>query len=197
MNLGLWWKMLQALLTVAVVTSAIFTVILLSLPSQYRGQTSSRASGQHGPGTQSTSRVDVQILVLGDIARSPRMQYHATSIANHGGYVQLIGYCGTSIFYSGCHCLMYIWRFYSESGRHLEPKNLNRTLAVITTGLANEQQTTFLVLCSIEGPLPNMVAMDRSWVPYEAVEMDDSSGRHWSQTHQFSFLSSWSVLRTS
>ncbi len=100
--------MLQALLTVAVVTSAIFTIILLSLPSQYRGQTSSRASSQHGPGTQSTSRVDIQILVLGDIARSPRMQYHTTSITKHGGYVQLIGYCGISNFYSGCHCLMYI-----------------------------------------------------------------------------------------
>lgn len=36
----------------------------------------------------------VQILVLGDIGRSPRMQYHALSIANHGGEVQLIGYHG-------------------------------------------------------------------------------------------------------
>lgn len=35
-----------------------------------------------------------QILVLGDIGRSPRMQYHALSIANHGGDVQLIGYHG-------------------------------------------------------------------------------------------------------
>lgn len=35
-----------------------------------------------------------QILVLGDIGRSPRMQYHALSIANHGGEVQLIGYHG-------------------------------------------------------------------------------------------------------
>lgn len=100
--------MLQALLTVAVLTSAIVTIILLSLPSQYRGQTSSRASSQHDPDTQLPSRVDVQILVLGDIARSPRMQYHTTSIAKHGGYVQLIGYCGISIFYSDCHRLMCI-----------------------------------------------------------------------------------------
>lgn len=92
-------KMLQALLTVAVVTSAIFTIILLCLPSQYRGQNSDRTSIQNGPGTRSTSIVDVQILVLGDIGRSPRMQYHATSIAKHGGYVQLIGYCGISIFH--------------------------------------------------------------------------------------------------
>ncbi|KAH6685725.1 family 33 glycosyltransferase [Plectosphaerella plurivora] len=33
-----------------------------------------------------------QILVLGDIGRSPRMQYHALSIAKHGGHVDIIGY---------------------------------------------------------------------------------------------------------
>lgn len=34
----------------------------------------------------------VQIVVLGDLGRSPRMQYHALSIARHGGQVDLIGY---------------------------------------------------------------------------------------------------------
>ena len=38
--------------------------------------------------------VSVQVLVLGDIGRSPRMQYHALSIARHGGRVDLIGYQG-------------------------------------------------------------------------------------------------------
>lgn len=36
----------------------------------------------------------VQIVVLGDIGRSPRMQYHALSIAKLGGEVSLIGYRG-------------------------------------------------------------------------------------------------------
>lgn len=36
----------------------------------------------------------VQILVLGDIGRSPRMQYHALSIAKHGRKVDLVGYKG-------------------------------------------------------------------------------------------------------
>ncbi|OTB00554.1 glycosyltransferase family 33 protein [Hypoxylon sp. CI-4A] len=36
--------------------------------------------------------VSVQVLVLGDIGRSPRMQYHALSVARHGGRVDLIGY---------------------------------------------------------------------------------------------------------
>ena len=38
--------------------------------------------------------ISVQVLVLGDIGRSPRMQYHAMSIAKHGGRVDVIGYKG-------------------------------------------------------------------------------------------------------
>ena len=37
---------------------------------------------------------NIQVLVLGDIGRSPRMQYHALSISQHGGKVDLIGYHG-------------------------------------------------------------------------------------------------------
>lgn len=36
----------------------------------------------------------VQIVVLGDIGHSPRMQYHALSIAQHGRVVDLVGYLG-------------------------------------------------------------------------------------------------------
>ncbi|KAI0437473.1 glycosyltransferase family 33 protein [Xylaria telfairii] len=56
---------------------------LVLLPSQYKKPSST------GTGNASVS---VQILVLGDIGRSPRMQYHALSIAKHGGIVHLIGY---------------------------------------------------------------------------------------------------------
>ncbi|KEF60818.1 beta-1,4-mannosyltransferase [Exophiala aquamarina CBS 119918] len=65
------------ILTVLLILSTLFTVLLLSLPSQC------------DPSDKSCS---VQVLVLGDIGRSPRMQYHASSIAKHGGTVQLIGY---------------------------------------------------------------------------------------------------------
>ena len=37
----------------------------------------------------------VQVLVLGDIGRSPRMQYHAISLAKMGRRVDLIGYKGS------------------------------------------------------------------------------------------------------
>lgn len=36
----------------------------------------------------------IQILVVGDIGRSPRMQYHGLSVAKHGRFVDLVGYKG-------------------------------------------------------------------------------------------------------
>lgn len=39
----------------------------------------------------------VCIVVLGDIGRSPRMQYHATSFAAEGFNVDLVGYGGLYI----------------------------------------------------------------------------------------------------
>ncbi|KAK3379169.1 glycosyl transferases group 1-domain-containing protein [Lasiosphaeria ovina] len=51
-------------------------------PSEYKG----------APAGESQTGVSVHILVLGDIGRSPRMTYHALSIAKHGGKVHLIGY---------------------------------------------------------------------------------------------------------
>ncbi len=39
----------------------------------------------------------VTILVLGDIGRSPRMQYHALSLARHGFNVDFVGYGGMSL----------------------------------------------------------------------------------------------------
>jgi beta-1,4-mannosyltransferase len=39
----------------------------------------------------------VQIVVLGDIGRSPRMQYHALSLAKHGALVSIIGYAGAEV----------------------------------------------------------------------------------------------------
>lgn len=44
--------------------------------------------------TDDAEDVSVQVLVLGDIGRSPRMQYHTLSVAKHGGRVHLIGYRG-------------------------------------------------------------------------------------------------------
>ena len=69
-----------------VIIFGITSIILYSLPSQY-----GRFIGKE----RSANRI--QILVLGDIGRSPRMQYHALSVAKHGGQVDLVGYMGSDI----------------------------------------------------------------------------------------------------
>jgi beta-1,4-mannosyltransferase len=78
--------MFESALTVLVVLSSLITVFLLCLPVRY----GEKESSQNG-----NDKVSVQVLVLGDIGRSPRMQFHAISIAKHGGRVHLIGYQGT------------------------------------------------------------------------------------------------------
>ncbi|CAK9035925.1 unnamed protein product [Durusdinium trenchii] len=45
-------------------------------------------------GLQSPAEPHVAVIVLGDIGRSPRMQYHAVSLAKHGCEVSLVGYAG-------------------------------------------------------------------------------------------------------
>lgn len=67
----------------AVVLTFVAALFLLP-PTRYR-PASSPAAKRH---------VTAQVLVLGDIGRSPRMQYHALSIAKHGGTVELVGYHG-------------------------------------------------------------------------------------------------------
>lgn len=93
--------MLALLLTCAVLGSTVFTLTLLLWPSRYvlpaSKSTGGNAPKQHS-GSKYGSSTTVQILVLGDIGRSPRMQYHAMSIAKHGGEVLIIGYQGTSLY---------------------------------------------------------------------------------------------------
>jgi beta-1,4-mannosyltransferase len=82
--------MIETLITIVFCLSSALTVLILLLPSQYQPEQGSP------PRTNDTKKrkACVQILVLGDIGRSPRMQYHALSIAKHGGEVVIIGYNG-------------------------------------------------------------------------------------------------------
>jgi beta-1,4-mannosyltransferase len=82
--------MIESLISLAFCLSSAITVLILLLPSQYEPEQtkSSESKNQEKPKTR------VQILVLGDIGRSPRMQYHALSLAKQGGEVVIIGYKG-------------------------------------------------------------------------------------------------------
>ncbi len=70
----------------------LVTIFMLLFPNPY-GQRDEMLQGKGNVNTR------VQVLVLGDIGRSPRMQYHALSIAKHGGQVDLIGYKGSKQCY--------------------------------------------------------------------------------------------------
>lgn len=50
-------------------------------------------------GRKDLSKSRICILVLGDIGRSPRMQYHALSFAKAGYQVDLVGFGGICIIY--------------------------------------------------------------------------------------------------
>ncbi|PCH06251.1 Hypothetical protein PENO1_018130 [Penicillium occitanis (nom. inval.)] len=79
--------MVETAISIAFWLSTCLTVIILALPSQYIPR-----RAKEGENHNDQEKVTVQILVLGDIGRSPRMQYHALSIARHGGLVDIIGY---------------------------------------------------------------------------------------------------------
>ena len=83
----------ELVLGLAVCLSTVISFVLLLCPTAYDG-----ASGKSESGDASNSRF--QILVLGDVGRSPRMQYHAISISKHGGVVDLIGYGGETRYFA-------------------------------------------------------------------------------------------------
>lgn len=99
----------SVVLTVVVVLSTLFSLVLVTLPKQYdpyedkavkfvdeKGQEIKVKTRDGKEPLRWKQGRTVQIVVLGDIGRSPRMQYHALSIAKHGGRVFLIGYQGTA-----------------------------------------------------------------------------------------------------
>ncbi|GAB7344547.1 hypothetical protein MBLNU457_2372t1 [Dothideomycetes sp. NU457] len=115
---GSWTALfLELSLSVALVVSTIITVIIFTLPSHYEPNKEEPISEDdfaenektrlcpgltylnkyRGDGKTAEPSTSVTILVLGDIGRSPRMQYHATSIASHGGRVELVGYVESDV----------------------------------------------------------------------------------------------------
>ncbi|KAI9708520.1 MAG: mannosyltransferase [Bogoriella megaspora] len=85
----------QVVLFFAVAFSSLFTVFLVTSPSQYDPVKAGEDGSKDGKKTK--PKTSVQIVVLGDIGRSPRMQYHAISVAKNGGRVDIIGYKDSDI----------------------------------------------------------------------------------------------------
>lgn len=113
-----WPFLLEAALTTAVIFSTLLTIFLLTLPSSYshfrnHDLTNESFSDEHKKNPKTSGyayfqdhkdedgrlRIDVtvQVVVLGDIGHSPRLQNHALSIAAHGGKVELVGYTDSEV----------------------------------------------------------------------------------------------------
>ena len=109
---------LDAILPLAVLISTAFTIFILTLPRAHSAfdiqeieerfftdddrnnarQSSYAYFQEHKDGNGNLRfETPIQVVVLGDIGRSPRMQYHALSIASHGGMVDLFGYVDSEI----------------------------------------------------------------------------------------------------
>ena len=73
----------------------IFLSSFLPLQSEALSTMTKRVKPPSKPSRVKSSLVSVGILVLGDIGRSPRMQFHAMSLADNGFSVNLIGFAGT------------------------------------------------------------------------------------------------------
>lgn len=63
----------------------------------------------------------VCVLVLGDVGRSPRMQYHALSLSKHGYWVTFVGYLGKNRHTA--HHNVYIFAQYF----HTSARNIHHT----------------------------------------------------------------------
>lgn len=109
---------LQLILPVAVTISTALTIFIATLPQIYdrsqpreivdsdfteadkkNAEKSGYASYQAHKDENGVFKVDtsVHVVVLGDIGRSPRMQYHALSIAVRGGRAVIIGYVDSDV----------------------------------------------------------------------------------------------------
>lgn len=80
------------ILLLCVLGFILFILFLAVLPDDAYGEEDVRVFSEE----TIRARKRTQILVLGDIGRSPRMQYHALSLAKLGVAVDLIGYVGKS-----------------------------------------------------------------------------------------------------
>lgn len=69
----------------------------------------------------------VCVLVLGDIGRSPRMQYHALSLSKHAYNVTFVGFLGKNEV-SYCHLFIHLFPLYQSITQKLYLTLLINTL---------------------------------------------------------------------
>lgn len=156
--------MIETLITVAFCLSTALTVLILLLPSQYEPSSADR-----------NTKVTVQILVLGDIGRSPRMQYHALSIARNGGKVVLIGYTGRSRIYA-LKTWLTMHRVRCASRHPLTLEYLHCSDSSSSCSPPNQQQTALHVIWTVESVVPDHLCVEVSGIYYQALAVASCAG---------------------
>ncbi|PNS20602.1 hypothetical protein CAC42_329 [Sphaceloma murrayae] len=156
----------EALLTLFVLASSIFTAILFTLPSSYTPYAEERInlddfdadeftdpdSGylyiqrSEKDSTKGNPTTSVVVFVLGDIGRSPRMQYHALSIAKYGGRVDLVGYTDSEVL--------------PEIKKHKLIRVVS--LTPVPNGLKADSKAMFVLLAPLK-------VMFQAWTIYQAL----------------------------
>lgn len=162
--------MLELLLTLAVLASTVFTLVLLMLPGRYVKHSPPKETMN---GVVNEPKISVQVLVLGDIGRSPRMQYHAMSIAKHGGRVDMIGYQGMQPNPRNLSATDQACRIYLTSWPRRQSSCLNCALASSSTS-SSSKQASIRHRRSIESPLADMEFILHPWVQHESFTMATS-----------------------
>ena len=157
--------MLDLLLTVAVIASTIFTVVLLMLPSRYVKHSPPRATSA---ASANEPKISVQVLVLGDIGRSPRMQYHAMSIAKHGGRVDIIGYQGTWESLLDSPMADCLYRIHTSPWPRQQSSYQNCSITSSPTNSPNKYDTIYF-RWTLKSFMADMESLLHSRIPHESL----------------------------
>jgi beta-1,4-mannosyltransferase len=97
------------------------------------------------------------VLVLGDLGRSPRMQYHALALAAHGADVDLIGFAGSPLpeaLRENRRVRIHLLPPPRLAGRHRLPRSLFLAYALLRTG---DQSLRLLRLLLLRLPPPDVL----------------------------------------
>ena len=132
-------------MSIAVVLVTLLVLLFPLLPRQYIEKAS------QGPSS-------IQVLVLGDLGRSPRMQYHAQSLLKHGAQVQLIGYLGEG--HDGQSREISLTETESELIDSLQD---NARLTVVSISYSKRLQTSNKLLFLLLGPVKVILQVWNLW----------------------------------
>lgn len=121
----------------------------------------------------------IQILVVGDIGRSPRMQYHALSVAKHGRKVDIVGYKGKQFISCAIIRLYLFWvrRDGQTSRSHRQPQR-HCLSSCSSTRMDRMGNASFFPKHPLQGHSAVLDSLRNTHVHCSPGSMDHHSGNH-------------------